>query len=147
MSPGEQKALADIAAHGCHVLHVMAEGEEPPFSYTIGIEKQCGAPEVVVVGLDHHIAHPLLNDYNARSRAGERFQPDVAYAGFLEGYDVQFGPVAPRHYKEYFGWASWLYKGDAFSVLQLFYPTNNRLWPWEASVPPAFRAWQRDLRQ
>jgi len=35
MDAAEQKALEDIERYGCHILHVMAQGELPPFSYTL----------------------------------------------------------------------------------------------------------------
>jgi hypothetical protein len=44
MGPDEEKTLANIAEHGCHVLHVLAENDLPPFTYTVGIERASSAP-------------------------------------------------------------------------------------------------------
>src|SRR4051794_16531923 len=68
--PGEEKALSDIAEYGCHVIHVLGEDESPPFSYSVGIEHTSGAPELLVIGLKHELAHSILNSYNARVRSG-----------------------------------------------------------------------------
>ncbi len=40
MDAGEQKALDDIAKHGCHIINLLAEGELPEFSYSVGIQQQ-----------------------------------------------------------------------------------------------------------
>jgi len=31
MDAGEQKAIADVEQYGCHVIHVMEQGDLPPF--------------------------------------------------------------------------------------------------------------------
>ena len=66
MDAAEQKALEDIERYGCHILHIMAEGDLPPFSYTVGIERASNAPELIVIGLKQPIAHFVLNEYNRR---------------------------------------------------------------------------------
>lgn len=44
MDDGEKKCLDDIEKYGCHILHIIAEGDLPPFSYSVGIEKSAGQP-------------------------------------------------------------------------------------------------------
>jgi hypothetical protein len=39
---------ADIDAYGCHVIHVLEDDEGPPFSYSVGVQKTSGSPEVIV---------------------------------------------------------------------------------------------------
>lgn len=73
----EQKVLDDIEKYGCHILQIMAEGEQPPFSYSIGIIKNLGKPKVIVVGLKEPIAKFLVNEYNRRLKEGEDFYDDV----------------------------------------------------------------------
>ena len=64
---GEQRTKDDIAKYGCSVMHVFdAEGELPPFAYSIGIQQEAGAPEVVVIGLKRPMAHSVINEYNQR---------------------------------------------------------------------------------
>jgi hypothetical protein len=139
MKAEDKKALDDIEKFGCHILHVMEEGDEPPFSYSIGVQKSTGAPEAVVIGLKQPIAHHVLNEYNSRVRNGERFANGKEYSGFIEGFPVQFELVAPQHYDEYFGWTKWLYGGTAFSVLQIVFPTTEGVWPWDSRASEWFR--------
>ena len=95
MNQYEKNILAHIEAHGCSVTSVFdPEREEPPFSYSIGIARSAGAPELIIVGLESKTAHGLINDYNERVRAGEAFVPGQDYQGFIKGFPVQFAPVA-----------------------------------------------------
>ena len=142
MDSGEEKALADIAEYGCHVLQILAEGDLPPFSYTVGIERASSAPELVVIGLKQPLAHFVVNEYNRRVRAGEQFSPGQFASGFVEGFDCQFREVHRSHYHEYFGWDIWLYGGNEFRVLQLVYPTTDGVWPWDTEASKWFVAWQ-----
>jgi hypothetical protein len=147
MDAGEKKALDDIAQYGCHVIHVLEEEEGPAFTYSVGIQKSSGAPEVIVIGLKQPIAHFLVNEYNTRVRAGERFVPGNRYDGFLEGFQVQFGVVLPDHFESYFGWDIWLYGGKQFDVLQLIYPNTSGVWPWEPEASSWFRTNQPILSE
>lgn len=138
MDKGEEKALKDIEEYGCHILHVMVEDEYPQFSYSIGIQKSTGQPELIVTGLKQDLAHWIINEYNNRIKAGEVFSPVEFYDGFVGDFDVTFKEVEEKHYQEYFGWASWLYKGNNFKVLQLIYPSTSGIWPWEKDAPADF---------
>lgn len=65
MDAGERKCLEDIERYGCHVIHVLAEAELPPFAYSVGIARQTGAAEAIVIGLkkprvSEHIPHLAL---------------------------------------------------------------------------------------
>ena len=142
MDAGEQKALADIDRFGCHVIHVAPEGDLPPFSYSVGIQRSAGSPEIVVIGLKQPLAHSVVNEYNGRIQAGEMFVPGQLYAEFIEGFEVTFEQVEWQFYREYFGWDLWLYGGDGFEVLQLVYPTTDGVWPWQPSASEWFRQWQ-----
>lgn len=139
MDQYEEKALKDIEEYGCHILHVMEDDEYPGFTYSIGIEKTSGQPEIIVTGLKQEIAHWIANEYNNRVKAGEVFKPDEYYSDFLDGFEVTFKEVEQEHYSEYFGWANWLYNGNNFKVLQLIYPNTSGVWPWDSEAPEDFK--------
>ncbi len=131
-----------IDRFGCSVIHVAAEDELPPFSYSVGIEASSGAPEVVVIGLKQQLAHFIVNEYNRRIRTGDQIQPGNRYEGFLEGFDVAAATVDPSHYDEYFGQNLRYYSGRDFRVLQLIYPNKNGVWPWQREADQWFKSWQ-----
>lgn len=68
MDQAEAKRIADIEKYGCHIIHIRAEDDLPPFSYSVGIQRSSGAPEVVVFGLKLSIAGWVINEYNRRVR-------------------------------------------------------------------------------
>lgn len=142
MDDGEKKCLDDIEKYGCHILHIHAEEDLPPFSYSVGIEKSARQPEVIIVGLRKELAHSMINEYCERARAGERFQPGQRVSGFLEGFDCEVRQVDPRHYREYVGWDLWLYKGESFRLVQLVYPSTSGYWPWDEGSSDDFRRFQ-----
>lgn len=139
MDQHEEKALKDIEDYGCHILHVMQEDDYPAFTYSIGIERSSGQPEIIITGLKQEIAHWIANEYNNRVKAGEAFKPDQYYSDFLEGFEVTFKEVEKKHYSEYFGWGNWLYNGNDFKVLQLIYPNTSGVWPWDSEAPEEFK--------
>ena len=139
---GDDRTRQDIEKYGCTVMHVMEEGQLPPFAYSIGITQETGAPEVVVIGLKRPMAHFVVNEYNKRVRDGERFESGKPYSDFLEGFDVFFEEVPLSVYEDYFGQDIDFYGGTNFKVLQLIYPTTKGIWPWASDAPESFRKWQ-----
>jgi hypothetical protein len=140
--PDETRTLADIEAYGCHILYVLEEGDHPPFGYSVGIEHNFRAPELVVIGLKPEVSQSLINEYCRRVRSGEVFQPGQRSSDFIKGFECQFGAVHIEHYREHFGWDIWFYDGLDFRVIQLIYPTVDGIWPWQAGAGDWFRARQ-----
>ncbi len=138
MEDEDKRALDNIEKYGCHILQIM-EGEfNPPFSYSIGIQKTSNAPELIIVGLKNNLSGWIINEYCRRVSNGERFIENRYYEGFIGGFSVTFKKVNKEHYKEYLGWALWLYKNDNFEVLQMIYPTTSGVWPWDPQAPQDF---------
>ncbi|HEX7858914.1 MAG TPA: DUF4262 domain-containing protein [Verrucomicrobiae bacterium] len=128
----ERKALKDVAESGCHVIKVMEDDSGPGFAYSIGLFHNFDHPEILVVGLDLHLMHVILNNLRDEIRSGERFRAKQRYADILEGFDCEFREVAISHYCELFGWAKWFYRGTEFPALQCVWPDMKGHFPWEA---------------
>jgi hypothetical protein len=139
MDDYEQKAVNDIEEFGCHVLHVLEEDDLSCFTYSIGISRKTGRPDLVITGLNREIAHWVINEYNERLRNGEQFEVDNYYSGFLEGFEVTFKEVSKEHYKEHFGWGLWYYGNMTFPVLQLVFPSTSGDWPWDQEASQDFK--------
>jgi len=138
----EAKALADIEQYGLHVISVRAEGEHLPFSYSIGIEKSLGQPELIVIGLGSSLAHRVINACHEQMRAGLAVTSGVRVAGLLEGFECVIGAVAPAAYREYMGWALWLHGGPDFRARQIIWPTTSGVFPWDPEADDELRSWQ-----
>jgi hypothetical protein len=140
MDETEQRVLANIEKHGCHIWHIMAEGDLPAFSYSVGIQKNCAAPEVVIVGLKSSVAQTTINEYCRIVRSGKRFSHGEQSDEFFSGFPATLLKVDQTHFREYFGWNRWLYRGNNFDVMQLIWPSADGLWPWQ----PAAEDFQRE---
>lgn len=139
----DRRALDNIEEYGCHVLHVFdPDNEKSRFTYSIGIQKTTGEPELVIMGLKQELAHWIVNEYNNRIKDGEKFRVDEYYDDFIDGFQVTFKRVLKKHYKEHFGWGKWLYKSDNFDVYQLIYPSTQGVWPWDKDVSEDFTWFQ-----
>jgi hypothetical protein len=139
----EKRALADIEKYGLHIICVKEEGDLPPFSYSIGIERSLGMPELIVIGLKTQVAAAAINECYAQMKSGAAIAPGARVAGLLGGgFECVIGEVAPAHIKEYMGWAKWLYKGTAFRAYQIIFPNTSGVFPWEPETTEWFRNWQ-----
>lgn len=142
MTDFEQKTLENIQRFGCAVMHVPEEGDLPPFSFSVGVTKTAGFPELIVIGLQQALAQSLINDYYHRLQAGEVFRAGGYYAGFLEGFDVHLERVLEAHYEDYLGYNLGFYDGPHFEALQLIYPNTKGIWPWQPEADAWFQARQ-----
>lgn len=95
MNEAENKIVANIEKYGCHVMSVFdPKGQDPDFTYTIGIEKKYSFPELLVLGLRHELASRIANEYNRRIAGGDIFEVGEYYSGFIKSFDVCFKYVA-----------------------------------------------------
>ena len=139
----ERRALADIEQYGLHIIHVEEEGDQPPFSYSIGIERTLGMPELIMVGLRHEVAHMSIHECYAQMKAGADIRPGARVRELLGGgFECLIAEVSPESIKQYMGWAQWLHQGDAFRAWQIVFPSMAGVFPWEAEAGDWFRQWQ-----
>lgn len=127
--------LARVAEHD--YTKVMVAGEEeggvvhPSFTYSVGLWAVHKAPEIIVVGANHH--GPPLVDYYAREViSGERFRSGRIYRRFFPGYPALFQTVDRAFYDEWLCSAFDLYPDVDFPTLQLVWPSKFGTWPWES---------------
>lgn len=138
-----RKALADIESYGLSVMSVFdPEQKLPPFTYSIGVYQTQQQPELLVIGLEHKLAHRLTNLYAARLTEGWRPQFGQDEPGFLEGFAVRFEPLSPDSVEPYMRLDFWLYEPQVFPAVQMVYPTTKGIWPWQEEAPESFRALQ-----
>ena len=138
----ERRALKDVAESGCHGIKVMEDDSGPGFAYSIGLFHNFDHPEILVVGLDLHLMHIMLNNLRDEIQNGKHFHTKQRYADILEGFDCEFREVAISYYRELFGWAKWFYRGTNFPALQCVWPDKKGHFPWEPDFNPKWKARQ-----
>ncbi|GHB80010.1 hypothetical protein GCM10008107_31840 [Psychrosphaera saromensis] len=148
MNESEKKIIGNIDEYGCHITSVVdRKKEDPDFTYTIGINQEEKAPELIVLGLRHELGSWIANEYNRRVKGGEKFLEGEYYNGFLEGFQVSFREVAEEYKKEFMLSCNWLYKGTNYPALQLVYPNISGVWPWAEDADEEFRDLQPSFQE
>ena len=126
-----------IAEHGWYGMHVMAEGDFPGFSYSIGFWESIAAPEFLIYGLSRELTHSMLWEIFRQLKAGRTLTDGGRISGLLEGFDCIARPVHMSHFDEHVSSALWyrrrkLGSSGGLEVWQMFWPgTRQGLFPWE----------------
>jgi uncharacterized protein DUF4262 len=135
----EQKAIADIANHGWHVLKVMEDDKGPAFAYTVGLYHSFGHPELIIVGLPLDVGHSVLNIAGESIRRGAQYSEGLQSDEFFEDRACMFRRMPEAQYGNYLGWDLWFYDGTAFPALQMIWADQHGRWPWESTADPGIR--------
>jgi hypothetical protein len=140
----DRHILASIERDGWAVLGIQEEDEYPAYAFTVGMHHTFGGSELVMFGHQPATATGILNHAGGLMRAGQEFAIGAPVEGLLEGYSAVLAPVDARLFREYFGYARWVYRGNNFPVLQLVWPDREGRFPWDAGYPdPLF--WRQRL--
>jgi len=132
-SEADNKLFDNIEKYDCHIISVAkAVGEEGPnFSYSIGLAKSLGAPEMLIIGLDSKLSAAMINGYRDDVKAGREFVPGNFYSDFLDGFDVLLIEANQQARKEYAIWADWYHERIEFPLIRCIWPTTSGFWPWD----------------
>jgi len=136
-----KKAITEnIEKYGCHLALLSPTDYLPGFAYSIGLYQKFQHPELICFGLDQNVLGAVLNHARDLIQAGERLVPGVEYAGFLEGYGVQFTEVDPDYYPNYVGYGCWYYGPSLnFPLYQLVWPDKQHHFPWDDAFNPNWK--------
>ena len=103
------------------------------FAYTVGLWKNYKRSEFITLGMPLDILHTILNTVAIEGiKKGKSIEIGKNYHGVLEKHPVQFLTVDKRNIPDYFGQAINYYQTDNFPALQLIWPDNKGLFPYEA---------------
>jgi hypothetical protein len=121
-----------ITTHGYVIQSVEAGGPYPPFSYTAGRTAH-GAPELVMTGLHHSVAQPLLDAVVAHPSSSALTHGDhLTVAGWKLEVVMLSAPTA------HLAIAVALY-GQRITALQLVHADDHGAWPWSLDYSAAYR--------
>lgn len=140
----DQQVLDNIEAYGWHVAGVLDDDLLPGWAYSVGLYHSFKHPEIVVFGLDSHVAHILINIVGENAEAGKSYAVDQLYPDLIDVYSCVFKPVKTGWYDPFFGYADWFYKGADYPVLQCIWPDRNSRFPWEPEFNPDW-VWAQPL--
>jgi Domain of unknown function (DUF4262) len=141
---GDVKLLADVRAHGFHVVAILDDEEGPGFAFTVGVYLRTLRPEILIMGIPPDPAHRVLNAIAQRVVEGEALRAGKRYEGFADGKEVMFRPIHESQFPEYLGYAGWFYRSP-FPAIQCVWPDLKGLFPHEPGFDPRFVGRQIDL--
>ncbi|MEM1051709.1 MAG: DUF4262 domain-containing protein [Pseudomonadota bacterium] len=134
----EQRIVANVEKHGCHVMSVFdPDGELPEFTYSIGFPETVGQPEVIIFGLSSDIRHSMVNETLRLCRDGLVLEDGEQVSGLLEGhYCIAREVPSCAIDAEHFGSAIWFNRhighGGLARAFQIVWPgALNGLFPWD----------------
>ena len=131
----DKKLENDINQYGLQVLYVMGDDTGPGFSYSIGLFKSYGHPEIIIIGLKQQLAHTLINNMAYEIKQGKTFSPQTFEADIIDGFNCYIINADKVHYDAYVGQAQNYYGDDDFPLIQCIYPTVKGIFPWENEWP------------
>lgn len=134
------RIIRDIEFCKLHVAYVESDGYCPGFGYSIGLFKSFNHPELIIIGLDPDSTGIIINSAKKNIEDGVIYLTGVNYPGFLMEKPVRFVEVQLEHYADYLGYAGW-YNDQSFDfpTLQIVWPDNSGIFPWEPGFNEKFK--------
>ena len=126
---------ATIDEHGHAVQQVASGGDEPGWSYTIGLDA-FELPELIIVGgVPRGEQGSILNGLAARMRDGEELELGARDPSVLEGFDVTYVEVADTTTEDF---AVALRLQRSFRAVQIVWPDVQNRFQWDPgyAFPP-----------
>jgi len=141
----EKKLIAKIRERGWFRTSVFAADDNLGFSYTTGFWLSLRHPELIVFSIDGDAAHDILWKVYRAVESGRRLPIGEPIEDIFEGFDALLLPVEKHHYREYLLSTRWFYGGEDFPCLQLIWPDDQGLFPWQSGANENFANSQPDL--
>ncbi|GLZ36875.1 hypothetical protein Acsp05_05000 [Actinokineospora sp. NBRC 105648] len=133
-------AITDtVREHGWCALRIAAQVD---FAYTVGLRHSFQRPEIVMFGLDGEDMQNWLNAAVDLGREHGWPADDTDVEGVIEAAPVRLRAVHPSWHEALFGTAERFYDGDEGPFLQLVWPDEHGLWPWDEGVVEGCRTQQ-----
>lgn len=135
MNHYERSVVANVANYGWHCTSVSCtqDGDEPTFSYTVGLFHSYRQPEFIIFGLDATVAYSILKILADAAAAGKMYALDSSCDALVENYECVFVEVPKAHFNDYVFSALWFYAGHDFPLYQVVWPDREGRYPWNES--------------
>lgn len=123
----------NIDEFGCELIEIEGNDYFPSYIYTIGLFQQFNHPEIVCFGLSSETMIALLNQIRENVEEDKiTYEANELYQGFLpKGYPISFLQVDSVFLKEYFEIATDFYKSKDVPFLELIWPDQSKLFPFQ----------------
>ncbi|WP_160713261.1 DUF4262 domain-containing protein [Chitinophaga solisilvae] len=131
MAVSNKKIQKGIDKDGCFFIVVPPENHVPGYVYSIGLFQKFNHPEIICIGLEEDDLGTLVNNACELVKRGQTLCLSTNYTEFLQGVSVQFLLVDKLHYPYYLNEAIDFYDSSDYPAIQLIWPDEQGLFPWE----------------
>jgi hypothetical protein len=133
-----------VRRYGWMVQAVLANDQQPTYSYSVGLSTTFSHPEIFMVGFHPDMCRSLINVAGNHIKGGMRFDAPCLSDVILESFPAAFLPV---HFGSAYDHsnAGRAILGHSFDAVQLFLPDAAGLFPWESGCDPQYAAVQTSL--
>ncbi|HZF74732.1 MAG TPA: DUF4262 domain-containing protein [Acetobacteraceae bacterium] len=126
---------AAMEEHGWSVVALPAEEGRPPFAYTVGLEKNYGHPEIVLVGeFASKVVQGVLNAAGAKVKEGAKYEAGQQTKDVVGRFEVAFRGIEEEVAAKNMPMAQ-LLQEEAIArpvrALQIFLPDAAGRFPWQ----------------
>lgn len=139
------RTIVHVKQYGWSVVLVPADGDRPGWACTIGLWHSHRTPELAVFGLDLYEMEEYLNGLGRSSAAGRPPRADVVDDAVMKDRPVTFRAVDLHWYRAFFDGAVGFYRRPPLPYLQLIWPDEHGVFPWQPAVDPRVAAAQPRL--
>ena len=147
LDEAERNFIDGIRTHGWMQTQALDEDDKPGFCFTTGFQATIGHPELICFKIDRKTANEIFWVLYRCAQNGKPVPRRVRTAGVLRHDDAYVFPVAKRHFAAYLGWSRWFYRGDDFECLQIVWPDEAGVFPWEPGFDSEYANAQIDLTE
>lgn len=138
LSEYERELVSNVEQYGCQVTTVFdPDGIEPTFSYSVGVPKSVGQPDLIVFGLPSEISNWIVNETFRKCRSGLQLTDGLQIDGLLDGHQCVSRRVRDAWLKpDFFNSALWFHRnfgvGEWPGAFQIVWPgAQDGLFPWD----------------
>jgi len=147
LDQAERNFVDGIRQHGWMQTNALDEDDKPGFAFTTGFAVSIGHPELIIFKIDKKVANDVFWVLYRCAQNGKPVPRACRTRGVFPTDDAYVFPVARRHYANYLGWSRWFYRGDDFECLQVVWPDEAGVFPWEAGFDIKYAGHQIDLTE
>ena len=135
----ELRTIVHISEYGWSVVLVHGDDGGPGWAYTIGLWHSHRTPELGMFGGDVYEMEAILNTLGRQAAEGEPPADGDRREAVVRGQAAAFRTVDPRWYQAMFKGALSFYRQPPLSFLQVVWPDQQGLFPWQPGTELPFR--------
>ncbi|WP_018656690.1 DUF4262 domain-containing protein [Actinomadura flavalba] len=133
------RTIVHISQYGWSVVLVPADERGPGWAFTIGLWHGHRAPELAMFGADLYEMEETLNTLGRAAAEGRPPADGERRPGLHRGRPVAFRQVETRWYEALFRGATAFYRRPPLPFLQVVWPDEDELFPWQPGTTLEFR--------